>query len=160
MKRISSVVAFTTLIAFSSLGLADASPLDDARTLVSQAHLGKKLASLALLTAKSTATYAAIAAKVGNASANSAVSDEINALLPKYQPKWDENLARAYEGLFSEEELSSLASEGRHSKYAPKVKERREEVGGYMQKNAEPILVALVSEALKVTLSQTAKGDS
>lgn len=160
MKRISSVITFTALIAFSSAGFADASPLDDARTLVAQAQMGKKLSSLALLTAKGTATYAAIAAKVGNAGANSAVSDEINALLPKYQPKWDENLARAYERSFSEEELASLASEGRRSKYAPKVKERQAQVGGYMQKNAEPILVALVSEALKVTLSQTAGTDS
>ncbi|MNH36255.1 hypothetical protein D3C79_970270 [compost metagenome] len=95
-----------------------------------------------------------IVTKLGSADASSAVSDEINALLPQYQPKWDENLAAAYEKSFSQEELSSLVSEGRASKYAGKVKEQQSEIGRDMQSSSEPILIALVTEALKVTLSK------
>lgn len=155
MKRIlCSAIALSTLIAFSNPVYAGPSSLDDARALVAQTGMGKKLSSLALLTAKSTTTYAMIAEKLGNASANSAVSDEINALLPKYQPKWDESLAAAYERSFSGEELSSLASEGRASKYAPEVRERQAGIGRYMESNAKPILVGLVSDALKAAMSK------
>ncbi|MCI0994527.1 hypothetical protein FGE05_26045 [Pseudomonas sp. ICMP22404] len=155
MKGISlTVIALTLFIACSTTVQADAASLSEARVLVAQTGLGKKLSSLALLTAKSTTTYATIADKLGNASANSAVSDEINALLPQYQPKWDESLARAYEKSFSEEELSSLVSQGRASQYAPEVKERQAGIGRYMQANAQPILVSLVSDALKATLSK------
>ena len=154
MKRISSTIVALTLLFACSTVRADAASLDEARMLVAQTGLGKKLPSLALLTAKSTTTYATIADKLGNASANSALSDEINALLPRYQPKWDESLARAYEKSFSEEELASLVSQGRASQYAPEVKERQAGIGRYMQANAQPILVALVSDALKATLSK------
>lgn len=155
MKRIlCSAIALTTLIAFSNVAYAGSSSLDDARTLVARNGIGKKLSSLALLTAKSTPTYAMIAEKLGNASANSALSDEINALLPRYQPKWDESLAVAYERSFSKDELSSLASEGRASRYAPEVRERQAGIGRYMESNAKPILVALVSDALKATVSK------
>ncbi|UZE22186.1 hypothetical protein LOY67_19375 [Pseudomonas sp. B21-056] len=155
MKRISSAaVALTLLITCSTTVQADAASLNEARVLVAQTGLGKKLSSLALLTAKSTTTYAMIADKLGNASANSALSDEINALLPQYQPKWDESLAVAYEKSFSGEELSSLVAQGRASKYAAEVKERQAGIGRYMQANAQPILVALVSDALKATLSK------
>lgn len=158
MKRISlAVVALTLCIACSTTVQADAASLNEARTFVAQTGLGKKLSSLALLTAKSTSTYATIADKLGNASANSAVSDEINALLPQYQPKWDESLAVAYEKSFSEEELSSLVAQGRASIYASQVKERQVGIGRYMQAHAQPILVALVSDALEATLSKYAQ---
>ncbi|MBD0687093.1 MULTISPECIES: hypothetical protein [unclassified Pseudomonas] len=158
MKRISStVVALTLLVACSTTVQADAASLNEARALVARTGLGKKLPSLALLTAKRTTTYATIADKLGNASANSALSDEINALLPRYQPKWDESLAVAYEKTFSEEELSSLVAQGRASKYASQVQERQAGIGRYMQANAQPILVALASDALKATLSKYAR---
>ncbi|MDU9023779.1 DUF2059 domain-containing protein [Pseudomonas corrugata] len=158
MKRISlAVIALTLCIACSTTVQADAASLNEARTFVAQTGLGKKLSSLALLTAKSTSTYATIADKLGNASANSAVSDEINALLPQYQPKWDESLAVAYEKSFSEEELSSLVAQGRASIYASQVKERQVGIGRYMQAHAQPILVALVSDALEATLSKYAQ---
>jgi hypothetical protein len=155
MKRMSpAVIALTMFVACSNTVLADAASLNDARTLVARSGMGNKLSSLALLTAKSSTTYAVIADKLGNASANSALSDEINALLPQYQPKWDENLAAAYEQSFTGEELASLATEGRASKYAPKVRERQDGIGRYMAVNAEPILAALASDALKATLSK------
>lgn len=157
MKRKSSaVIALAMCIACSSTVLADTASLNDARALVAQTRMGNKLSSLALLTAKNTKTYAILADKLGNAGANSALSDEINALLPQYQPKWDESLAAAYDKSFTGEELSSLASEGRASQYAPKVRERQDGIARYMTTNAESILQALASDALKATLSKYA----
>ena len=155
MKRISSAaLLLTVLVALSNTVFAETPSHKDARTFVAQAQMGSNLSTLALLTAKRTNTYTMIATKLGSADASSAVSSEINALLPQYQPKWDENLAAAYEKSFSQEELSSLVSEGRASKYAGKVKERQSEIGRDMQSSSQPILIALVTEALKSTLSK------
>ncbi len=155
MKRIfSATIVFTVLVALSNTVSAETPSHKDARTFVAQAQIGSNLSTLALLAAKRTNTYAMIATKLGSADASSAVSGEINALLPQYQPKWDENLASAYEKSFSQEELSSLVSEGRASKYAGKVKEQQSEIGRDMQLSSQPILIALVTEALKATLSK------
>ncbi|MCD4527760.1 MULTISPECIES: hypothetical protein [Pseudomonas] len=145
----------TAIIAFSTTASAESPSLSAARSLVTQEKIGRNLPSLALLAGKNTTTYAMIAEKLGNARANSALSEEINALLPRYQPKWDENLAVAYEQSFSPEELSSLATEGRASKYASKVRERQAEIGQYMQSSSKPLLTALVSEALKAALTKS-----
>ncbi|WP_085717714.1 hypothetical protein [Pseudomonas sp. B28(2017)] len=155
MKRISSAaIVFTVLVALSNTVSAETPSHKDARTFVAQEQMGRHLSTFALSAAKRTITYAMIAKKLGSADASSAVSSEINALLPQYQPKWNENLAAAYEKSFSQEELSSLVSEGRSSKYAGKVKEQQSEIGRYMQSSSEPILIALVTEALKATLSK------
>ena len=155
MKRISAAtIVLTVLVAYSNAVPAETPSHNDARTFVAQAQIGSNLSTLALLAAKRTNTYAMIATKLGSADASSAISGEINALLPQYQPRWDENLAAAYEKSFSEEELSSLVSEGRASKYAGKVKEQQSEIGRDMQSSSEPILIALVTEALKATLSK------
>lgn len=155
MQRISSAtIVFTVLVALLNTASAETPSHRDARTFVAQAQFGSNLSTLALLAVKRTNTYAMIASKLGSADASSAVTDEINALLPQYQPKWDENLAAAYEQSFSQEELSSLVSEGRASKYAGKVKEKQSEIGRYMQSSSEPILIALATEALKTTLSK------
>lgn len=154
-KRISSAtIALTVLVALSNTVSAETPSHKDARTFVAQAQIGNNLSTLALSTAKRTNTYAMIASKLGSADASSAMSNEINALLPQYQPKWDENLAAAYEKSFSQEELSSLVSEGRASKYAGKLKEQQTEIGRDMQSSSQPILIALVTEALKETLSK------
>lgn len=155
MKRISSaIIVLTVLVALSNTASAETPSHKDARTFVAQAQIGSNLSTLALSAAKRTNTYAMIATKLGSADASSAVSSEINALLPQYQPKWDENLAAAYAKSFSQEELSSLVSEGRASKYAGKVKEQQSEIGRDMQASSQPILIALVTEALKATLSK------
>jgi hypothetical protein len=155
MKRVfSATIVFTVLVALSNTVFAETPSHKDARAFVAQAQMGSNLSTLALLAAKRTNTYTMIATKLGSADASSAVSSEINALLPQYQPKWDENLAAAYEKSFSQEELSSLVSEGRASKYAEKVKEQQSEIGRDMQSSSQPILIALVTEALKATLSK------
>jgi len=155
MKRISAAtIMLTVLVALSNTVSAETPSHKDARTFVAQAQIGRNLSILALSAAKRTNTYVMIATKLGSADANRAVSSEIKALLPQYQPEWDENLAAAYEKSFSQEELSSLVSEGRASKYAVKVIEQQSEIGRDMQSSSEPILIALVTEALKATLSK------
>ena len=155
MPRIkSATLALTLLFAFSNGVSAETPSHRDAQMFVNQAQIGRNLPGIALSVAKQTVTFTMIAAKLGRADASTAVSNEIKALLPKYQPKWDENIAQAFEKLFSQEELSSLASEGRASKYTAKVREQQDKIGMEMESSSKPILNDLVSEALNAVLSK------
>lgn len=155
MTRIKfSTLALTLLFALSNGVSAETRSHRDAQIFVNQAQIGRNLPGIALSVAKQTVTFTTIAAKLGRVDASTAVSKEINALLPKYQSKWDENIAQAFEKLFSQEELSSLASEGRASKYAAKVREQQDKIGMEMESSSKPILNDLVSEALNAVLSK------
>ncbi|NWA23992.1 hypothetical protein HX870_17740 [Pseudomonas gingeri] len=146
-------IALTLLLALSNTASAETAH-EAARSFIVQSHAGDDLAAIALSAAKRTQTYGTLVAKLGAVEANTAVSNEINVLLPQYQPKWDQNLAAAYEKSFSAEELSSLASEGRTSKYAGKVIQRQSEIGKAMQSSSGPILISLVTEALEACISK------
>ncbi|MGA8135525.1 MULTISPECIES: hypothetical protein [Pseudomonas] len=152
-KPFGITLAFTLLLALSNTAAAETAH-ESARSFVAQSHAGDDLAAIALSAAKHTQTYGTLVAKLGAVGADTAVSSEITALLPQYQPKWDQNLAAAYEKSFSSEELSSLASKGRDSKYAGKVIERQSAIGKDMQSSSGPILISLITEALEACLSK------
>lgn len=155
MTRIKSATfALTILLALSNGVSAETPSHRDAQIFVNQAQIGRNLPGIALSVAKQTVTFTTLAATLGRADASTAVSKEIDALQPKYQSRWDENIARAFEKLFSEEELSSLAAQGRASKYASKVRERQNMIGMEMESSSKPILTELVSEALDATLAR------
>ncbi|MBD9607120.1 MULTISPECIES: hypothetical protein [Pseudomonas] len=154
MRSFCVAVAFVAPIVLSTTVAAEVLAHKTALAFVAQTHVGDSLPTLALLAAKKTQTFAMLIEKLGSEKAHSAVSSEIDALLPQYQPKWNQNLAAAYEKSFTEEELLSLTSEGQASKYAGKVLERRTDIGRDMQSSSTPILIALVSEALKAAYSK------
>lgn len=155
MHRISyTALALSMLFSLSNPAAADTPALNEARTLVAKAHMGSNLPAIALSAAQATVSYSVIAEKVGADDAKRVVSEEITGLLPKYQPEWDENLARAYEKSFSEEELSSLVADGPASQYVEKVKAQQATVAGDMRATSEPIVVALVTEALKAAMEK------
>jgi len=155
MKRIQpNALAFVLLSALSVGVFAETPSHRDAKVFVHQAQIGQNLRAIALTAAMQTVSFTALSAKLGRADASLAVSEEIDALLPRYQPKRDENIAQAFEKSFSEEELSSLALEGRSSKYAPKIKERQNKIGMAMEASSKPILTEMVSEALNAALSK------
>jgi hypothetical protein len=157
MKRIKpSALALMLLFAFSNGVFAETPSHRDAKVFVNQAQIGRNLRAIALTVATQTVSFTTLASKLGRADASSAVSQEIDALLPKYQPQWDENIAQAFEKTFSEEELSSLALEGRSSRYASKVREQQTKIGMAMESSSKPILTEMVSEALNAALSKQA----
>jgi hypothetical protein len=75
-------------------------------------------------------------------------TEEIRKLLPKYQPQWDANLAKAYANHLSAEELRSLAKTGRSSPYFGKLTQVQPLVSADMQQMSKGILQGLVTEAL------------
>lgn len=155
MKRtLFAAVVLMVMVATSSTVLAEPPSHRYAVAFVEQAKLGQNLPAMALAGAQRTVTFSLIVSKLGKAGALEAVSDEIHALLPIYQPKWDENLAQAYESAFTEEELSSLVSDGRSSKYVSKVMAQQGTVGKQMQSTSTPILIDLTTQALNAVVSR------
>lgn len=156
MKRILITALVLSMMAITSNAVrAETASHRDAAAFVEHAKIGQNLSAIAFSAARKTVTFTALASKVGDAAAVKAVSDEIGARLPLYQPKWDECIAQAYANTFTEEQLSSLASEGRSSKYAPDVVSRQGVIGKQMEMTAKPILVDLVSQALSAAMSKT-----
>lgn len=150
-----AAIAIATFAVASNTVLADTASHRDALAFIDQAKIGQNLPVIALSIAKQTASFTTIASKLGNAGAVKAVSDEINTLLPLYQPKWNENIAQAYEKSLTEDELSSLASEGRSSKYVSKVLAQQSMIGKQMESTSKPILTDLVTHALRTVMSKT-----
>lgn len=140
-------ILFACLAAPFAMAAGNAN-LHAAQRFVAQQRVGSGLAAMAMTTASRTQTFAMLSSKLGAAEARASVSRELNGLLPGYQAAWDQNLAAAYAKHFTEEELTSLASEGRSSKHAPKVAERQSAVGADARVLSEPVLTDLVKKAL------------
>lgn len=121
---------------------------------VDQAKIGENLPVMALWVASQTVSFKAIASELGHARAEDVISEEINRLLPLYQPQWNEKIALAYEVFFTQEELSSLASEGSTSEFVGKVKAHQARIGKHIESSSKPILVEMVTQALKAATSQ------
>lgn len=155
MTRIKpNALALMLLCALSNGVFAETPSQRDAKAFVNQTQIGRNLRGIALSVAKQTVSFTTLAGRLGRADASVAVSKEIDALLPRYQSRWDENIAQAFEKTFTAEELSSLASEGRSSKYAEKVREQQDKIGMAMESSSKPILTELVSDALNAALSK------
>jgi hypothetical protein len=150
-------IATVTLVLIttnSGYMLAETASHINAISFVEREKIGRNLPIVALSIARRTVTFALIASRLGEVDAEKAVSAEIKALLPLYLPRWNENIAKIYEELFTEEELSSLALDGKHSKYASRVMSQQSAVGEKMESTAKPLLTDLVSKALSTTLSK------
>jgi hypothetical protein len=132
-----------------------------ALTFVKQRHLGNNLGSMAFLVASRTVTFATITKQIGLSDAQSLVREKLGALQPKYQEKWDANLAASYAEFFSSDELLSLADKGPASPAAAKFSALQSSVGRSMQTKSTGILQDFVSEtlvdALKVSTRQPGK---
>src|SRR6185369_4272414 len=113
---------------------------DPAADLVHNFRLGSNLESMANSVAASTHTNGTILP--GSA------TFEIHKLLPKYQPQWDANLAKAYSNHLAAQELRSLAKDGPSSPYADKLKQVQPLVAADMRQMSEGLLKQLVTEAL------------
>lgn len=132
--------------------------LDVARDFVTRHGVGRNLPDIAMAAATRTQTFATLTSTLGAGHARRVVQREIDALVPNFQTRWNENLAASYAKHFSTEELASLASEGKHSKYTPTLGARRAEVGASMRATSEVVVTELVTEALKNAISTSAKG--
>ena len=98
--------------------------------------------------------YRSIVRSVGLDEAAVIVKEEIRRIRPKYQARWDRNLAAAYAESFAPNELESIAVMGRASPYAGKLSAMRNEVGRSMQEKSTGLLNEILTEALKAALAR------
>jgi hypothetical protein len=139
----------------SSLDVTKAGQVDQALVLSNPAlamierfKMGSNLEVMAVQVAKKTVTYTMVEKKFGATEAPSVVSQEIKKLLPVYQERWNQNLAKAYALHLSPEELRSLAETGNQSPHVKKLLSVQTVVGSEMQKISSTLLTDFVTEAL------------
>lgn len=119
-----------------------------ALAMVERFNMGSNLEQMAIQVSKITHTYAMVAEKHGATNAPSVVAQEVKKLISSYQPQWNQNLANAYSSHLSQQELRSIALEGKKSPYAGKLHDVQKIVGINMQKASTQILNELVTKAL------------
>ncbi|MBV7535290.1 hypothetical protein KW842_05870 [Duganella sp. sic0402] len=136
-------------LSFGFVPVAKSGPAETAAAeFVQQRQLGRNLKTLAGTVAVNTQTYAILVSKLGAGSAQALVSKELDAYIGQYLGKWDGNLAQIYARHFTAEELRSLASEGRNSRFMNKLASKQEVIGAEMEGQSKPILSSYVSAAL------------
>jgi hypothetical protein len=119
-----------------------------ALAMVERFNMGSNLEQMAIQVSKTTHTYAMVAQKHGATNAPSIVAQEVKKLIPSYQPQWNKNLANAYSSHLSQQEIHSIALDGKKSPYADKLRDVQNAVGTDMQKASTQILSELATNAL------------
>ncbi|UGQ47445.1 hypothetical protein [Massilia endophytica] len=142
-------LALVLIILFNVASTAKADATQPSAVDFVQRHdLGSNMETLGLAVAQRTQTFALMASKLGQSEAKVLVSREMDIQAARFQPQWNANLAKVYSRHFSPEELASLASEGRSSRYLAKLGSKQAEIGAEVQQVSAPILTEYVSASL------------
>ena len=142
---------YATMLAITSLACSSsfaAEPSSVALAMVKKLRLGDNLPSMGYQAATTTQTYRIIVQSVGPEKARTLITDELNRARPKYQDRWDKNLAASYSESFSEEELQSIADRQKASPYINKFLAKQGEVGNSMQAKSTELLDSFVTEVV------------
>src|SRR5882672_4454190 len=142
---------YATVLAIASLACSSsfaAEPSSVALAMVKKLRLGDNLPSMGYQAATTTQTYRIIVQSVGPEKARTLITDELNRARPKYQDRWDKNLAASYSESFSEEELQSIADKQKASPYINKFLAKQGEVGNNMQAKSTELLDSFVTEVV------------
>lgn len=153
-SRLSIALLLITLSGIPVLAIAEATNTAAAE-FVERYRLGNNLKSMALATAQRTQTFASLVSNLGMLKANELLSQELDNHAQEYEKQWSDNLAKAYAQHFTPEELASLASEGRNSRFGRKLGEKQGDVGASMQRMSTPVLMAYVSASLQSALTRS-----
>jgi hypothetical protein len=146
------------LVCGLSISPALASETSDAAfSMVKTLGLGNNLGQMGLRVAETTQTFRIIAQKVGNEKAMVLVKENLENVLPKYQEKWNNNLAQSYAEYFDAVELRSITDEKQSSKYFGKFKSRQGDVGKRMQEKSSGLLTQYVTEAMNKSFTKAVK---
>lgn len=151
--------SFTVLFVSASLTFSPcfaAEPETAALQMVKALRLGDNLGALGFHAASRTVTYQMIIKTVGSEKARALVTEELDKAKPKYQERWDKNLAASYALLFSADEFQSIAEKQKQSPYLNKFLSKQNEVGSTMQSKSSGLLTEYVTEALGNAFRKTA----
>ncbi|WP_145979524.1 hypothetical protein [Ramlibacter tataouinensis] len=107
---------------------------------------------------KLTQTQQGVVLRLGPVQADELLRAEIAAVVPKYQDKWDQNLAQAWAPLMSAEEFKSIADKRQQSPFASKFLSMQNQAGATMQSTSEPLLTEVVSEVMGRVWEKASKG--
>lgn len=130
---------------------------DVALQLVEKYRFGENLRGMSYEVSARTETYGMIVAKVGEQKAKQRVHQEIDKLIPEYQPQWNRNLAQAYAHYMSVEKLQSIVDEGQRSQYSDEFRAKQNDIGALMQSKSTGLLNDLLTKAMTTALQSVAQ---
>jgi hypothetical protein len=135
---------------------SQASEKSPALAFVTGHRIGSNFPDLALSAASQTETYGMLSSALGTAGARQLLQEEIALLVPRYQARWDLNLASVYSQHFSTEELLSLMSDGPGSRYSAKLQSLQPVIGNAMRAASQDLMTQMLQLALLRALSMVA----
>ena len=148
------IIRILTILSIS-IGLADASPTEEALRFVEAMKLGNNIKVLSFRAAQRTNTFAIMQNNIGYEKAKAALTNELNKSISKHQAQWNQNLALAYLEYFTPEELNSISQEKQSSPHAKKFITSQSKVGASMQKTSKGLLEKIITEAVKNAYTNT-----
>jgi 5,10-methenyltetrahydromethanopterin hydrogenase len=123
--------------------------------LLKTKRMDSNLRPMALILSAKSHMFSQLAKRLGPKEASAAVTREIDRLLPRYQSTWEKNLAEVYAQHFSAEELVSLTTDGKASKYMPKFNKKSNDVRKDMKESSEQGVFALSTLAMTKVWSRS-----
>lgn len=150
------VFILSIIVALSGLSVATfaATPEAIALQLVEKYRFGENLRSMSYQSATLTQTYGMIVEKLGEQQAKSIIKQEIDKLIPEYQPQWNKNLAFCYSQFISVDKLQSILDEGPASQHSNEIRSKLNEIGPLMQAKSAGILNELLTKAITSALTK------
>ena len=103
---------------------------------------------LSFETAQATMTYRMVVAKKGDATARQMLIQQVLAIAPLFQDRWDRNLADAYLLHCTPEQLASVTKDRQASPFFTAVSAQRSAAGADMQKTSSKLLTDMVAAVL------------
>ena len=85
---------------------------------------------------------------------------EIARAVQKYSDQWQQNMARAWTPLMTEDELTSLTAEGAQSPHVDKYLKLREEAGQNMQAISGDLFKQILKEVMQNTINALAPSET
>jgi hypothetical protein len=122
--------------------------------MIQQMHLGNNLKALGFAAATNTETYRGVVLKKGADTARQMLIAQIEIVAPRYQARWDQNLAAAYLDYFTPDELESVFNAKSDSPYFNKFFSMQSQVGQSMQSRSTKLLTDMTAEIIAALFRQ------
>ena len=147
-------ILFSFVVVFSLQQAFGADRDQRALDVIQQMHLGNNLEVLGLAAATNTETYRGVVLKKGPDTARQMLIAQLEIVAPRYQARWDQNLAAAFLDYFTPDELESVSDAKGNSPYFTKFYLMQSQVGHSMESRSMQLLTDMTAEIIAALFRQ------
>lgn len=154
--RILAVASLSTLMFLLPASAQEPAGQKVALEFVQKSGMSRNFQLLLGQVSTQTETFKSMAVAQGPEAAMRLLNSSMQIVLAKYQPGWDQVMARVWSRRLSEEEMASLLQVGRSSPFFEKLASASQSVSAEMQAELQPLLNAAAAEAVAVAFKESA----